>query len=201
MVSSHRAGQWFNVSYSVWFNRRHGRCGHLFQGRFKSVVVNPVEWGLALSRYVHLNPVRVGRLGLDRGPSVGAIEGPGGVGGEEFLENLRRHVVGNAREQRGVRRLAVACPTLSEVIASVEKVKGESWGEFRDRHGDSGRDLVLYLGRRRCGLKLQELAGAAGMTDYRTVSIAIRRFQKRLRRSQVEQKQFEQVCQLSNIEM
>lgn len=123
------------------------------------------------------------------------------LGGEEFLENLRRHVVDNAREQRGVRRLAVACPTLSEVIASVEKVKGERWGEFRDRHGDSGRDLVLYLGRRRCGLKLQELAGAAGMTDYSTVSIAIRRFEKRLRRSKVEQEQFKQVCQLSNVEM
>ena len=35
-----RALQWLNVSYSVWFNRRHGRTGHLFQGRFKSVVVN-----------------------------------------------------------------------------------------------------------------------------------------------------------------
>src|ERR1051325_3780267 len=31
--------QWLNVSYSVWFNRRHSRSGHLFQGRFKSVVV------------------------------------------------------------------------------------------------------------------------------------------------------------------
>src|SRR5208283_4923210 len=41
-----RAMQWLNVSYSVWFNRRRGRSGHLFQGRFKSVVVSPVEWGL-----------------------------------------------------------------------------------------------------------------------------------------------------------
>ena len=31
-----RAVQWLNVSYSIWFNRRHGRSGHLFQGRFKS---------------------------------------------------------------------------------------------------------------------------------------------------------------------
>ena len=54
-----RAEQWLKVSYSVWFNRRHGRSGHLFQGRFKSVVVSPFEWGLALSRYLHLNPVRV----------------------------------------------------------------------------------------------------------------------------------------------
>src|SRR5689334_14813003 len=56
-----RAIQWLNVSYSVWFNRRYGRSGHLFQGRFKSVIVNPEEWGLELSRYLHLNPVRVGK--------------------------------------------------------------------------------------------------------------------------------------------
>src|SRR6266498_2435192 len=59
-----RAVQWLNVSYSIWFNRRHRRSGHLFQGRFKSVVLDPIQWGLELSRYVHLNPVRVGRMGL-----------------------------------------------------------------------------------------------------------------------------------------
>jgi REP element-mobilizing transposase RayT len=61
-----RAGQWLNGSYSTWFNRRHRRCGHLFQGRFKAVIVDPEEWGLALSRYVHLNPVRIRRLGLGK---------------------------------------------------------------------------------------------------------------------------------------
>src|SRR5206468_9907300 len=35
-----RATQWLNLSYSVRFNRRHGRSGHLFQGRFKSVIVS-----------------------------------------------------------------------------------------------------------------------------------------------------------------
>src|ERR1043165_1951802 len=59
-----RTGQWLNVSYSVWFNRRHRRSGHLFQGRFKSVLVDPTQWGVELSRYVHLNPVRTGRMGL-----------------------------------------------------------------------------------------------------------------------------------------
>jgi REP-associated tyrosine transposase len=56
-----RAAQWLNLSYSVWFNHKRGRSGHLFQGRFKSVIVDPLAWGLALSRYVHLNPVRVPR--------------------------------------------------------------------------------------------------------------------------------------------
>src|SRR2546426_434242 len=61
-----RAVQWLNVSYSVWFNRRHGRSGHLFQGRFKSVAFSREEWGLELSRYVHLNPVRTGKWGLSK---------------------------------------------------------------------------------------------------------------------------------------
>jgi REP element-mobilizing transposase RayT len=34
-----RTGQWLNVAYSVWFNRRHQRSGHLFQGRFGAVLV------------------------------------------------------------------------------------------------------------------------------------------------------------------
>lgn len=59
-----RAMQWFNVSYTVWFNRRHGRCGHLFQGRFKAILVDAAERGAQLSRYLHLNPVRVERFGL-----------------------------------------------------------------------------------------------------------------------------------------
>ena len=61
-----QAMQWLNVSYSVWFNRRHERVGPLFQGRFKAVVVEPFSWGLFVSRYVHLNPVRIASLGLDK---------------------------------------------------------------------------------------------------------------------------------------
>jgi REP element-mobilizing transposase RayT len=61
-----RAMQWLNVSYSIWFNRRHRRIGHLFQGRFKAIIADPQEWGLALSRYVHLNPLRTRRHTLSK---------------------------------------------------------------------------------------------------------------------------------------
>lgn len=55
---------WLMVSYTMYFNWRHERCGHLFQGRFKGFVVEPGgEHLLALSRYVHLNPVRGKVLG------------------------------------------------------------------------------------------------------------------------------------------
>src|SRR5688572_25698970 len=72
-----RAVQWLNVSYSVWFNRRHGRCGYLFQGRFKSIVVDPQGWGLALSAYIHLNPVRVKNLKLGKADRQRARVGAG----------------------------------------------------------------------------------------------------------------------------
>lgn len=55
-----RAIQWLGVSYSTWFNRRHQRSGHLFQGRFKSFVIENEHYFLALSYYIHGNPIRAG---------------------------------------------------------------------------------------------------------------------------------------------
>lgn len=47
-------------SYTTYYNIRHHRIGHLFQGRFKSIVVDKDSYFLQLSRYIHLNPVRAG---------------------------------------------------------------------------------------------------------------------------------------------
>ncbi len=49
---------WLQVTYSVRFNRRHRRCGHLFQGRFKAYVVEADAYACRLVIYVHSNPVR-----------------------------------------------------------------------------------------------------------------------------------------------
>ncbi len=54
---------WLMVSYTTWFNWRYDRSGHLFQGRYKSFLVEEGEYLLELSRYLHLNPVRGKRLG------------------------------------------------------------------------------------------------------------------------------------------
>jgi REP element-mobilizing transposase RayT len=49
---------WLLVGYSVRFNLRHHTSGHLFQGRYKSFLVEAGPHLLELSRYIHLNPVR-----------------------------------------------------------------------------------------------------------------------------------------------
>jgi len=55
-----RAIQWLGVSYSVWFNRRHKRSGHLFQGRFKSFLIEDDRYFTAMCLYIHGNPFRAG---------------------------------------------------------------------------------------------------------------------------------------------
>jgi hypothetical protein len=49
----------FNISYTAAYNRRHKRVGHLYQGRYKAIVIDQDNYLLELSRYVHLNPVRI----------------------------------------------------------------------------------------------------------------------------------------------
>ena len=51
--------QQLNTSYTMYYNIRHDRVGHVFSGRYKAKVVSGDEYLLALTRYVHLNPVKV----------------------------------------------------------------------------------------------------------------------------------------------
>src|SRR5664279_2859353 len=49
-----------NGAYTTYFNVKRKRAGHLFQGRYKAILVEADEYAKELSRYIHLNPVRVG---------------------------------------------------------------------------------------------------------------------------------------------
>ncbi|AMV73076.1 transposase [Desulfuromonas carbonis] len=49
-----------NGAYTNYFNTKRRRAGHLFQGRYKAILVDRDAYALELSRYIHLNPVRAG---------------------------------------------------------------------------------------------------------------------------------------------
>ncbi len=55
-----RGMQGFLSSYSLWAARHRRRPGHLFQGRYKAQLVEDESYYWAVSRYIHLNPVRAG---------------------------------------------------------------------------------------------------------------------------------------------
>jgi len=50
--------QHINGAYTTYYNAKRARAGHLFQGRYKSILVEVDEYAKELSRYIHLNPVR-----------------------------------------------------------------------------------------------------------------------------------------------
>lgn len=47
----------FQTSYTVYFNKRHRRTGHVFEQRYKALLVDKDNYLLEVSRYIHLNPV------------------------------------------------------------------------------------------------------------------------------------------------
>ena len=90
--------------------------------------------------------------------------------GQATVQKLLR---GQSREQPAVR--ALRRRDFAEVVAVVSRLKGEAWESYRDRHGDWGRDLALWLARTQCGLRLRELGELVGGLDYATVSVAMLR--------------------------
>ena len=253
-ANASQAMQWLNVSYSAWFNAKCQRVGHLFQGRFRSTLIDGNGgWVLDMSAYLHLNPVRVSALGLTKSTNKAEAQGlvkpkreqvlarlrtlrehrwssyraygnygktpswlfteellcrAGGqaayrkyvqqyvtrgmnpsefvdlrervaVGGRDFLCRSRTLVSSTSPEQPD-RRFVTQHVSFASVLAAVEHVKGEQWEGFRNRYGDWGHSMVLYLARLRTGLSLKEIGTLAGEMEYKNVSTRVRRFEKRL---------------------
>jgi putative transposase len=73
------------TGYAIAFNRRHRRTGHLFQNRYKSILVEEDLYMLELVRYIHLNPTRTGDA-----PNVLFLDGYPWTGHSALMGNLSR---------------------------------------------------------------------------------------------------------------
>ena len=101
------------------------------------------------------------------------------LGSERFARKVRGKVR-ICRETEGQRELARR-RSFDEIVAMVERLKGEPWNEFRDRYGDWGRDVVLWACRKYGGMTLKAVGKAAGGLDYVAVAAAARRISERSR--------------------
>jgi len=100
------------------------------------------------------------------------------IGSTAFIAKVRKRILkdsGTASNRKLWKRLL----PFEEVVKAVEAVKGEEWVEFRERKGDSGRDIVCSAARSCCGLTLRELGENAGMS-VDAVSKAITRINRRM---------------------
>lgn len=252
-----RGCQWLNVSYSVWFHRRHESDGHFFQGRFKSLVVEEGR-SLEVARYVHLNPIRLEVLGLGKDDrrrqrtaaaadpgedlvgqrlrhlrefpwssyrayvglakapkwlDMDGLLGPSGIsadatgrrklreyheaplregrlesvwecavggaifGSAEFVASIRARLKSISKEVP--RSTEIVTPVSWErIVAAVEVRHGGKWDEFRDRHGDWGRDVAAYFGRRAGRMTLAQLGERLGGVGVAAIGQAVSRVGK-----------------------
>lgn len=91
-----QAIRWLNVSYAIKFNWAHRCRGTVFQGRFKGVLIQEEGKAVEVARYIHLNPVRVGGLGLSKSDQRRARV----LGCENPREELIRRRLATLREHR-----------------------------------------------------------------------------------------------------
>ncbi len=86
-----------NGVYTQAFNRRHSRAGRVFQGRYKSILIDPGSHLLELSRYVVLNPVRTRTVASVKQwpwssylPTLGKMPCPDWIAAEKLLKFFHR---------------------------------------------------------------------------------------------------------------
>ncbi len=98
--------KWLNLCYGISYNRRRKKVGPVFQGRFKGVILDPEERGLSVSRYVHLNPVRVRSLRMGKGEAkavrAGKLSDPGLI--QERLRRLKEYRWSSYRAYMGLEK-------------------------------------------------------------------------------------------------
>jgi hypothetical protein len=241
----------------------------VFQGRFKSVLIQEESKAMEVARYLHLNPVRVGGLGLSKSDQrrarVLGCENPGQELVKRRLAVLRDHpwnswriymgvepnagwletgVIGtrcggrsrverraalkafteqpirqgglespweglaggvvlgdsgyarkllagrkvNEAEQTPARRLRRRV-RWEEVVRAAEKIRGESWAKWAERHGDWGRDGAIYVAVRYGGLRLAEVVGEVGL-KYQAAAQGIKRFARMLAENDQQRRRF-----------
>jgi REP element-mobilizing transposase RayT len=137
-----------NGVYTQLVNRAHGRVGHVFQGRFKGILVEKDAYLLELSRYVVLNPVRAGMVADCRDWSWSSYRA---MLGEEavplWLES--DWILGQfaAEREQAVRRYVdfvragVGLPSLWENLKHQIYLGGETFLNAVQSHLPAGRDL------------------------------------------------------------
>jgi REP element-mobilizing transposase RayT len=100
--------RWLNGSYAIKFNWAHRCRGTVFQGRFKAVLIQEERKAVEVARYVHLNPVRIGGLGLSKNDQrrarVAGCQNPGQELVKRRLETLRGHQWSSWRIYMGMER-------------------------------------------------------------------------------------------------
>jgi putative transposase len=134
----------FLTGYAIDYNHHHGRHGHLFQNRYKSIVCEEDVYFRELVRYIHLNPMRVGLVkGLDRldrypwcshSVLMGQVE-RGWQDRSYFLSWFGRKEKDAVRAYREFIREGIALGRRPELVGGGLIRSASGWSEVKSRRG------------------------------------------------------------------
>jgi REP element-mobilizing transposase RayT len=140
-----------NGAYTTYFNTRRARSGHLFQGRYKAILVEKDVYAKELSRYIHLNPVRADMVGTPEDyPWSSYRYYVGESGGPDWLQRdfiLAYFGKRTGTAQRGYRRFVRALlkrdyeSPLKEVTGSLILGSVEFIDSIKDRYLREEKDI------------------------------------------------------------
>ncbi len=186
---------WLLVAYTVYFNRRHRSSGHLFQGRYKSFLVQDglsapfpfVQETMVLDEL--RGPRRAERLRYRRFVEEGllrevenpfdAVQWQAVLGDESFVQKLRDRVKGLHKQRREITSLRKAAASI-DPVRILQRV-AEKYQVDRKRlvaRGERGlyaRNLAMWMIWETGNKSLREIGELFGGLDYAAVAQRIRR--------------------------
>ena len=118
------------------------------------------------------------------------------LGGEDFVEKVRKMSAGNRNEQKPLREMEKPPVDWERIISVIEKLWKEPWKQVSGRYGDPGRELAMLIARRYGGMSLREIGEAVGGLQYPAVSDAVRRTSARLETDQALAKKYKTLCKI-----
>jgi hypothetical protein len=120
---------------------------------------------------------------------------------EEFVAGMLKELKGDRREQTGMRDKERLSLEWSRIVAAIEKVWEAPWEVISRQRGNGAVGLAYYLGQRYAGMTLRELGKHMGEVEYPAVSVAIARFENRLKTERLLQHRVKQIEKLLKVEM
>ena len=102
------------------------------------------------------------------------------LGSEEFVDRMKGLLKGDRREQTSFRQARTKVLSWKEITQAVAKAWDTDWERAKEAHGSGARAAALYVSRHYSDRSLRELGQLVGGVEYPAVTMAIRRFEKRL---------------------
>lgn len=158
-----------NGIFTQRYNRRHRQVGHLFQGRYKAILVEKESHGLELVRYIAMNPVKAGMVEHPKdyrwssyAATAGYRKAAGWLETRWTLEQFHQDPATARKRLRAYVRGRERDDGLTEKVVGQLYLGGKEFAEeLRDKVGKGGVDPESQRRQRRAmGMPLEEILGA-----------------------------------------